>query len=632
MKKVLLLSLSLMLICTVAIALNFAPTVMTISGLPAVQYDFDGSEATFPVTVTGTPAAVWLVINTKGQAESINAVRNGYLGWHFVNNIDTTIFISAKFAKNPGTSSITWDGKDENGNSAVAGEYNYYLWAYDDKTARQTACTFIQVGFDWESQCTTLYERGADGQPLANPFLFGSTLWYTSVQPLVDGVSNPLYTWKAHGTMKKWALGGDPTDSNLLQTTRMMIFDDAVTDFTYGGGVLDPTNYNFYYVINRNFTQKVSTINKWEFVPGGAAVMDQEWGDWDNVTLEDHGVGNGIWAQQPSLFTDNNFIYQVSPGLHQKIEEWNKLRVYDWDGNVVMDKMMHEWYMPDDPNPHAYINGAFHHMYSRTPNNWMLLSHTSCMHEMIDTTRLVLDPDDETDMIMFQNSNGDYFMDSAYAQGIEPAWYCLADTKETSMRRDSVAIDKNGFNVIGVSYLGLMSFGVSTQDGTSMGMMQFADDAVSDDVNLKGGGLLLDNGGAFDGLYYCSPLLADGTGGWAGATSQQTWYVASDSFKGILSQIVAVEDEAPAAFSVAQNSPNPFNPTTTINFVTPKADRVTVEVYNVAGQKVDTLVNGTMSAGNHSVVWNASGKSAGVYFYTVKAGTFSKTMKMTLLK
>ena len=81
-----------------------------------------------------------------------------------------------------------------------------------------------------------------------------------------------------------------------------------------------------------------------------------------------------------------------------------------------------------------------------------------------------------------------------------------------------------------------------------------------------------------------------------------------------------------------QNAPNPFNPTTSITFTIPSAGHVTVDVYNVAGQKIDTLVNDMMSTGRHSVVRDASGFSNGVYFNTVKAGDFSKTMKMTLLK
>ena len=100
----------------------------------------------------------------------------------------------------------------------------------------------------------------------------------------------------------------------------------------------------------------------------------------------------------------------------------------------------------------------------------------------------------------------------------------------------------------------------------------------------------------------------------------------------ITNQPFTFEDEKQLAFAVDQNAPNPFNPTTAISFTIPAAGNVTVDVYNVAGQKVDSLVNGMMSAGRHSVVWDATGYSNGVYFYTVKSGDFSKTMKMTLLK
>ena len=96
--------------------------------------------------------------------------------------------------------------------------------------------------------------------------------------------------------------------------------------------------------------------------------------------------------------------------------------------------------------------------------------------------------------------------------------------------------------------------------------------------------------------------------------------------------MVAVEEEVQVAFAVEQNSPNPFNPTTSISYTIPEANHVTVDIFNVAGQKVDTLVNDFMDAGKHSAVWDASGFSNGVYFYTVKSGDFSRTMKMTLLK
>jgi hypothetical protein len=85
------------------------------------------------------------------------------------------------------------------------------------------------------------------------------------------------------------------------------------------------------------------------------------------------------------------------------------------------------------------------------------------------------------------------------------------------------------------------------------------------------------------------------------------------------------------------NYPNPFNPTTTINYQLSENSNVTLSVYNIKGQKVKTLISDQLTAGAHSVVWNGdddSGKSvgSGIYFYKLKAGDFQKVKKMILLK
>lgn len=85
------------------------------------------------------------------------------------------------------------------------------------------------------------------------------------------------------------------------------------------------------------------------------------------------------------------------------------------------------------------------------------------------------------------------------------------------------------------------------------------------------------------------------------------------------------------------NFPNPFNPTTTISFLLPKDATCTLDVYNIRGQKVKNLVNGSKFAGNHSVVWNGlddNGKpvSSGLYFYRLTTPNSSQTNKMLLLK
>ena len=95
---------------------------------------------------------------------------------------------------------------------------------------------------------------------------------------------------------------------------------------------------------------------------------------------------------------------------------------------------------------------------------------------------------------------------------------------------------------------------------------------------------------------------------------------------------VTVEADIPMGFRLQNNYPNPFNPSTTISFTLPITGKVRADIFDAAGQKVDTIVNSTLSAGAHSVAWNASLYSAGVYFCTVKSGSFSQTVKMTLLK
>jgi hypothetical protein len=88
----------------------------------------------------------------------------------------------------------------------------------------------------------------------------------------------------------------------------------------------------------------------------------------------------------------------------------------------------------------------------------------------------------------------------------------------------------------------------------------------------------------------------------------------------------------PTSFAIKQNYPNPFNPATNISFDVPKASHVELSIYNVLGQKVASLVDQNMDPGTHTVSWDASNNSSGVYYYRILAGTFSATKKMVLLK
>jgi photosystem II stability/assembly factor-like uncharacterized protein len=91
-------------------------------------------------------------------------------------------------------------------------------------------------------------------------------------------------------------------------------------------------------------------------------------------------------------------------------------------------------------------------------------------------------------------------------------------------------------------------------------------------------------------------------------------------------------NNVPSDYKLEQNYPNPFNPSTTISFSIPNAGNVTLEVYDISGKLVKTLVNDFRQAGSHSVTMNASELASGVYMYKLISGSFTETKKMVLVK
>lgn len=93
----------------------------------------------------------------------------------------------------------------------------------------------------------------------------------------------------------------------------------------------------------------------------------------------------------------------------------------------------------------------------------------------------------------------------------------------------------------------------------------------------------------------------------------------------------------PEVFTLKQNFPNPFNPTTQISFGMPRTSNVRLEIYNILGQKVRTLVSSDLNAGFHVYEWDARNDAgqrmaAGVYIYQLNTGGFVQQKKMLLLK
>jgi len=599
MKKAFVLTMAFLFVASTAFTADFAPTMLKLSADPVIQYDFDGSDIRIPIQVSGTTAGVIFSVFTRGIADQVELTQNGFLGWHQVNKVDTCIYYSPLKGFSPGAGEIIWDGKDQDGGTVPPGEYTYYLWAYDNQGTKMLMSNDLQSN-GWYDYYTEIQEVDEQGLPMANP------LWYNAYNPNV-----------------RWSIGNDPMDANLQEKCTINLTEGWRL---YGDPSIDPTDFNYFYLSHVNEDAGQYAIVKYKWVPDGEAEVQTDFGEAGSSELVSCATGLHRWG--PGTGCDGTYLYLGDENiLSANVNEPDsQMYIFDFDGFLVEEIDLTPWWSSaEDMEAGAQMNGG--------PLSWAernglfyLNSHGSCLNMMVDPQKY-LETGEMDDFMLWVNDNGDYVLDHNFEETASLRWVC--NDYNVGPYKYSVAPDANMFTAVNAYDAGAVSFGLLAPDGTGLGYFAYAGETAGQ----KMGTLVVDSGTAFDGLY-CDNHQ---TGGPhyerdKDADTPGVFFLGHDSITGVITNAVAVADDAPSAFSVAQNSPNPFNPTTTINFSLAQSGDVTVDVFNVAGQKIDTLVDGFMDAGQHSVVWDASGFSAGVYFYTVKSGGFSKTMKMTLVK
>ncbi len=117
--------------------------------------------------------------------------------------------------------------------------------------------------------------------------------------------------------------------------------------------------------------------------------------------------------------------------------------------------------------------------------------------------------------------------------------------------------------------------------------------------------------------------------------SGQYAYIADEYSLMILHlRTIGVEEgnNIPQRFALLQNYPNPFNAQTTIKYGIPTSSDVLLEIYDITGRKLETLLSEYQEAGEHQIIWNAGDRPSGIYFYKLKAGEISKTDRCILIK
>ena len=121
-----------------------------------------------------------------------------------------------------------------------------------------------------------------------------------------------------------------------------------------------------------------------------------------------------------------------------------------------------------------------------------------------------------------------------------------------------------------------------------------------------------------------------------GESTDGTYTILGGFWSGSVSIATAIQPQSPTGlptkFELDQNYPNPFNPTTTIRYSLPKAVSVHLDIYNILGQHIETLVDGQQKAGYYQVHFQTDRLSSGVYLYRLQAGSHIMVKKMLFMK
>jgi len=576
-------------------AAEFQPTLLHVEGHTNAGGMGSPYPIDIPVIISGTPARVIFAVFTRDDARNIPERTNGYLGWHYVNKVDTCVYFSPSYDFDIGTNSIHWDARDMDGNMVQAGAYTYYLWAYDNRSEKQAVSRHMYAGeaLDYIAEIQEVDEAGL---PLANP------IWYTA-------------EWR-------WKIGSDPDDKSAKITTTITLEDGW---HWRGDSVLQPDNFD--YVIVSVADSSRGSMQKIKFVSGGDAEIDPHWGvdnSYADMYSSNYGESGGVCS-------DGTYLFTTDVGLSDNDNILSDFYIYDTDGFMVADVDLSSWLSSQESTDAGGVLNGGPVNFATRKGHVVLNSHASCLNQMINPARY-LDSDESSDLFVWSNGNGDYTGDKNFEETAENPWLCNDNTVGPYKR--GISVDRNLFSVSEASGLSMVSFALFAPDGTGMGYYGLYNHSAEDKYGIK----IISSNTPYDGIY-CDRELLTGEYNYKIASglhyvTDGIGFVGYDCYRGMIPFYPCDVDEepTPSPVTLSPNHPNPFNPVTSIPFTLATESEITLIVYNVAGEKVATLADGQFSAGAHSVSWNASAVASGMYFYRLTAGKFEETRKMTLVK
>ncbi len=362
MKKSLFIVVCFLFVASLAVAADFSPTLMKITAPDLVKYNFDGSELSIPVTVSGTAMGGHFFVYTKDKALSIGMIQNGYLGWHFVNKLDTCIYISPFQQLDIGKQTIRWNGKDNDGGQVPAGEYTYYVWGYDNQNQKKLITKNVSFG-PW-MQLPLLVTHNDDGSPKTRPDIY-------------------------MGATSKFVIGSDPLDETLVETTT----------YIFGGGNMCMHNedHSYVFVSSPLLDPYLGRMAKYQWVPNGESELQTDWGEDGFAEFVTDAVK---YQNQTSVAVENYIIACTYDQSNEQPGNYMNLITMD-DGTVEQQiDLSDRWFSMDDLNAGGQGQGGPGQILER--NGFVFMStFCACYREMVRPFA------EEEDFIAWGNGNGD---------------------------------------------------------------------------------------------------------------------------------------------------------------------------------------------------------------------------------
>lgn len=475
----------------------FSPTPLTIDTDDIVPYAFDGTVFELPVNIGGTPAQVVFCVYTKDRASEIGSITNGYLGWHYVNKIDTCIYASTPFQFSPGANTVTWDGRYNDGGDVPPGDYTFYLWGFDNKSGKQLMSKSLLSGWGFDMNSNVL-ERDENGIPLANP------VWYTRDT--------------------RWVIGGDPLNNALLLKTTISLPENWNTR---GEPLIDPRDNTYFYLSVGNSPDRFGAIAKLRWIAGGEAELADSFGD-GGISEQFATSGGG----SPGVDTDGTYLFTGDDNHVASNEPDADFYIYDFNGAIVEEFDLTPWWSNiSDYEAGGQMNGG-PILINVRQGKVFLGSHTTCIHQMVDPVRY-LESGNPSDFFVWTNGNGDYVLDKNFAETADRPWVCNdynVPPYTYSYNGDELLFSQCGF----YDDTRELSFGLLGPDGTGLGYFAFQGQTNGWNKGI----IIVDGGTAYDGLYCDNEQTGGVHYDWcSNHVEKGIFFVAQDAFRGIITSL-----------------------------------------------------------------------------------------------